>query len=96
MLTAWVMMLVKVLARDTNQRRIDLLRTLEAIRMYGANHGGRLPEKLGDCDVPVPLDPLLGRPFAYRLRGDTAVLEALPYRPEHAQTRVRYEIKFAR
>ena len=48
-------------------RTIALLRTVEALRLYGANHDGRLPEKLSDItEVPIPLDPLNGQPFGYQ------------------------------
>ena len=37
--------------------------------------GGELPAALADVTVvPVPLDPVTGKPFEYRLEGETAVL----------------------
>jgi hypothetical protein len=39
----------------------------EAIRLYAANHGGKLPDSLdGLVDPPVPLDPFTQKPFWYR------------------------------
>ncbi|NQT14714.1 MAG: hypothetical protein HQ582_18300 [Planctomycetes bacterium] len=61
-----------------NDREIAGLRTIEALRMYAATNEGRLPEKLNDLPVPVPLDPFTGRPFDYKLDGETAVLEGPP------------------
>jgi hypothetical protein len=59
------------------ERQIDSLRVLEAIRLYAAAHEGRLPEKLDDItEVPLPLDPLYGKPFIYYLVGDKAILES--------------------
>lgn len=40
----------------------------EAIRLYAANHGGKLPDSLdGLVDPPVPLDPFTKKPFEYRV-----------------------------
>jgi hypothetical protein len=48
---------------------------VEALRLYAAAHEGRLPATLDQItEVPVPLDPVSGRAFDYRLNGDTAVL----------------------
>jgi hypothetical protein len=56
-------------------RRIAALRCIEAVRMYAADHGGKLPARLGDItEVPVPADPLTGRPFEYTTAGNQATL----------------------
>ena len=59
-------------------REIAVLRTIEALRIYAAAHDGRLPEKLSDLTVPVPVDPLTGKPFVYQLRDDAAVITGPP------------------
>lgn len=75
-------------------RNIAALQILEAIRMYGAAHDGKLPNSLADItEVPIPSDPLRGEPFLYRREGDSAMLES-PY-PAPLQT-LRYQIQFAR
>jgi hypothetical protein len=77
-----------------SEREIAVLRVIEALRLYGASHNGRLPERLSDVtEVPVPDDPVTGRPFAYRLDGDTAVLEGPPLMPRDPS---RFEISFAK
>ncbi|HET6884510.1 MAG TPA: hypothetical protein VFI31_30430 [Pirellulales bacterium] len=58
-------------------RRIALLRHVEAMRLYAAEHG-KLPERLSDVSVPLPIDPLTGRPFSYERSGETAHLRASP------------------
>jgi hypothetical protein len=59
------------------ERRLAALRCVEAARLYAAAHGGRLPPTLGDIqEVPVPDDPMTGKPFEYRLAGDKAILHA--------------------
>jgi hypothetical protein len=56
-------------------QRIAMLRAVEALRLYAAAHEGRLPAALDQItEVPVPLDPVSGRAFDYRLNGDTAFL----------------------
>jgi hypothetical protein len=65
----------KLSAAMTNEldRRVAALRVVEAIRMYAATKGGALPESLDNItDVPVPLDPVTGKPFGYHLEGGRA------------------------
>ncbi|NOX53274.1 MAG: hypothetical protein GXP27_02320 [Planctomycetes bacterium] len=61
-------------------REIAVLRTIEALRMYAANHKGRLPEKLTDLTVPIPLDPVTGQPFQYQRRENAAVIQGPTFR----------------
>jgi hypothetical protein len=57
-------------------RELASLRVIEALRMYAADHDGKLPERLNAItEVPIPLNPATGQPFVYRLDGQTAVLE---------------------
>jgi len=54
--------------KATAQLRIELLRTLEAIRDYAA-HEKKLPEKLKQIvELPIPQHPLSGAPLSYTLR----------------------------
>lgn len=63
------------LAIARNDRQIAVLRVFEALRIYGASHQGNLPEQLSDVtQVPIPDDPVTGRPFDYRRKGDNAFL----------------------
>ena len=57
------------------ERRIVILRHIEALRLHASRHEGRLPEKLQDVGVPLPDDPFTGKPFGYSLKGSTARLE---------------------
>ena len=57
------------------QRDIDALRVIEALRMHAAETG-KFPAALSDISVvPIPNNPQTGKPFEYRLDGDTAVIE---------------------
>jgi hypothetical protein len=76
-------------------RRFAALRCIEAIRLYAAAHGGKLPARLDDIKgVPVPADPYLGKPFAYRLAGGTATLEGPPPAGEapNVSNALKYEL----
>jgi hypothetical protein len=86
----------KVLASFVRvERKVAALRCVEALRLYAAAHGGKLPAKLEDVsEVPIPLDPRLGKPFAYRLEGNKAVLigpTPAGERPYWSNT-IRYEL----
>jgi hypothetical protein len=75
------------------EQRIALLRCVEAIRLYAAEHHGKLPEKLTDLTVPVPIDPHTGRPFLYSVEGDTAKVQGTPPDKDASPvTKVRYEV----
>lgn len=85
--------------QDRLERRLAALRCIEAIRLYGASHAGKLPEKLSAIqEVPVPLDPVTGKEFEYRLEGNQAVLSAPPppgEKPEVNNTLI-YKIQMVR
>jgi hypothetical protein len=55
---------------------IALLRAVEALRMYTAEHKNQWPAKLDDCTVPVPDDPVTGKPFNYSVDGGKAIIKA--------------------
>ncbi len=61
-------------AQGRLERRIALLRHIEALRLYAAEHDGKLPAKLGDIPLPLPVDPFTGKPFEYTANGATARL----------------------
>ena len=75
-------------------QRIALLRHVEALRLYAADHGGALPAKLSDVSVPLPDDPVTGKPFRYELTGATAHLRGSPplAQVNEAAFNVHYEL----
>ena len=80
------------------QRRIDLLRCVEAVRLYAASHKGTLPAALdGIREVPIPDDPVTGKAFRYTNEGGLAILEGPPPPGEEASdsNAVRIEISLA-
>jgi hypothetical protein len=81
-------------AQGRLEQRIGLLRHVEALRLYAAAHDGKLPAKLSEVGVPLPLDPFTGKPFRYSLEGETAhVWGTPPPRYENnAAFNIHYEI----
>ena len=69
-----------------HQQGIALLQTVEAIRMYGAAHDGKLPTSLDDLPVPAPLEPFTGKPLDYEYHDDFAVLNG------HKMPGLRYRL----
>jgi hypothetical protein len=67
-------------AQGRIEQRIALLRHVEAVRLYAAAHDGKVPEKLADCGVPLPVDPFTGKAFRYKADGATAHIWGTPPR----------------
>ncbi len=59
-------------------RKIALLQTIEAVRMYAAEHDGALPESLDETPVPAVLDPVTGKHFEYKHTGNQFEIYAPP------------------
>ncbi len=80
-----------------SERRIALLRVIEGLRFYAADHDGKLPDSLDAItEVPLPVDPVFGKPFAYRLVDGKATLDAPPPSGESWEMLgTRYEITVA-
>jgi hypothetical protein len=78
-------------------RRIAALRCIQAVRLYAAGHGGKLPASLADItEVPIPIDPITGKAFQYKLDGDQGVLEWAPPPGFSAKYGARYALTVAR
>jgi hypothetical protein len=79
-------------ARGRLEQRFALLRHVEALRLYAAEHNGTLPAKLSDISVPLPEDPFTGKPFRYEVGGGTAHLRGSP--PSGEETNVHFNIHY--
>jgi hypothetical protein len=75
-------------------QRIALLRHVEALRLYAAEHKGTFPAKLSEIPVPLPDDPFTGKPFRYEVSGATAHLRGSPPLGEekNAAFNLHYEV----
>jgi hypothetical protein len=73
-------------------REIAAMQTVEALRFYAAKNDGKLPARLEDItDIPVPIDPITGRLFDYKLQGRSITLDGKApagQAPEHAGLRL--------
>lgn len=78
-------------------RRLAALRVIEAIRLHAARHDGQLPANLNQItEVPVPIDPLSGKPFQYAVDDGSFTLEApLLEGMDRRDAGLRYEVNVA-
>jgi hypothetical protein len=74
------------------EQRIALLRHVEAIRLYAAEHDGKLPATLNDIGLPLPVDPFTGEPFRYSVDGPLAEVRGSPPRGE--TTSAAYNVRY--
>lgn len=80
------------------ERRLDVLRIVEGLRLHAAKNDGRLPKSLADVQiVPLPqVDAVTGRPFEYVLKNDMAVLTLPEERGTGSKDALTYEITIAK
>lgn len=76
-------------AEIRNEWTFAMLRIFEAMRLYAATHDGQWPERVsGITDVPIPVNPVDGKPFVYQRDGNKAILtsekgpRSVPWRRE--------------
>lgn len=79
-------------AQGRLEQRIALLRHVEAIRMYAAAHDGKVPAKLSEVDVPLPVDPFTGKPFRYEVVDGVAHIRGTP--PKGDEQNVAYNLHY--
>lgn len=79
------------------ERKFAALRVVEAIRLHLAA-AGKLPMKLDELSVPVPVDPATDRPFEYAVRDGAAELIGPPPDGQAADARnsLRYVLTAGR
>jgi hypothetical protein len=75
------------------ERMLAALRTIEALRLHAAEHGGEWPDRLDQVTAaPVPDDPGTGKPFEYGRDGATITLiSRIPGEPQLASG-LRYRV----
>src|SRR5262249_9500991 len=78
-------------------RRIALLANAEGVRHHAATHGGKWPASLAEGELPLAPDPLTDKPFAYRVDGGLATLDAPAPKGAEAKTHgFRVELTLAK
>ena len=69
----------KILQSQTRiQQRIGLLTVVEAVKLYAAEHGGAVPPTLDAIGLPLPPDPVTGKPYLYEVKDGKAVARSTP------------------
>ncbi len=77
-------------ASDRADRQLAMLRIEEAIRLHAHAHLGELPKSLEAInEVPIPLDPLTGKAFLYRVEKGAAIVETPPDPPSVSENPVQ-------
>jgi hypothetical protein len=69
------------------EQQIALLRQVEALRLYAAEYDGKLPAQLADITVPLPVDPVTGKPLTYTLEGTAAHISGNLISGENSRTK---------
>jgi hypothetical protein len=80
-------------------RKLAALRCVEAIRLYAATHEGKLPATLSDItEVPVPIDPVTGKEFEYKMEDGKEILYGPPPSGEKPgyQNYLKFELTLAK
>src|SRR5262249_14868715 len=88
--------LQRVLASPARfDRKLAALRCVEAVRLYAAEHDGKLPATLAELtETPIPLDPWTGKPFQSAAAAGKATLTGPPAEGEKPDrgTTLTYEL----
>lgn len=66
------------LAKVRVQQIVALLTVAEGVRAHAAGTGGKLPAALDAVKLPLPVDPVTGKPFGYELKDGTATIRGTP------------------
>ena len=78
------------------ERQIAILRTIEALRLYAAAHNRQMPKRLEDItEVPIPMDPMTGRPIKCEITDGVAVINVY-YQWNSKKPDRRIEIRMAK
>jgi len=82
-------------AKVRTERQLAFLKVIEAIRLQAAAKGS-WPKTLQEIDlVPVPLDPITGKSFSYKVDGATAMLESQPMSSADRKEFYRYKLELS-
>ncbi len=76
-------------------QRIAMLQIVEALRLHAAENDSKLPADLRDIKLPLPVDPITGKLFVYKLEDATAILQSTPPKAQEPRAKfnaIRYEV----
>ncbi len=74
-------------------QRVAYLRVIEALRLHAHEHDGKLPGSLDEVKLPIPPDPVSGKPFSYSVKDGVATLTGENPTPGSERTNRVYEIR---
>ncbi len=60
------------------QQHVAMLIVAEGLRAHAADNGGKFPANLDAVKLPLPVDPVTGKPFGYELKDGKAILRGTP------------------
>ena len=80
------------MAQARLDQRIAMLQVIEALRLHAAANDGKLPGALSEVKLPLPIDPISGKGFNYKLDGATAILKGTP--PKGSEKIAVYNIRY--
>jgi hypothetical protein len=60
------------------QQVIAMLAVAEGVRAHAADNGGQLPAALDAVKLPLPADPVTGKPFRYELHDGKGIIRGTP------------------
>jgi hypothetical protein len=60
------------------QQMVALLTAAEGVRAHAATSGGKVPPSLDLVKLPLPADPVTGKPFVYEVKDGKAILRGTP------------------
>jgi hypothetical protein len=66
------------MAKVRLQQHFAMLTVAEGVRAYAAENGGKLPASLDAVKLPMPVDPVTGKPFVYEMKDGKATVRATP------------------
>jgi hypothetical protein len=78
------------------ERQVAVLRYIEALRLNAAGHDGKPAAGPAEVTVPLPLDPVTGKPFDYSVDGTTVHIrcEQLLANGKKSSGGVHYSVTF--
>jgi hypothetical protein len=67
-----------LLAKARSQQLVALLTVVEGVRAFAGENAGKLPATLDVVKLPLPIDPVSGKPFRYEVKEGRAILRGTP------------------
>jgi hypothetical protein len=74
-------------------QRLAYLKTIEAIRLHAFQHSGALPGRLEEINLPLPVDPVTGNSFVYKVKNGVATLHGENPNSGNERTNRYYELR---